>query len=72
MGHVKPLLFLGWFGISASWGGCSLIPKFYTILDDGVKKNEVKTLCQHVVWILTADGLVLCGKVLRPITHGSL
>lgn len=48
-----------------------MIPKFYTILDDGVKKNEVKT-CQRVVWILTADGLVLCGKVLRPITHGSL
>lgn len=49
-----------------------MIPRFYTILSDRQRENEVKALCQYIVWVLTDNGLSLYFKLLTPIGHRSL
>lgn len=45
-------------------GRCSMIPRFYTILSDGQRENEVKSLCQHIVWVLTDNLNLNCLDLL--------
>lgn len=49
-----------------------MILKFDTILGGRPRKNAVQALCQCIVWVLTAKGLCLYCKLLRPVMHMSL
>lgn len=41
-----------------------MIPRFYTILSGGQRENEVKSLCQHIVWVLTDNLNLNCLDLL--------